>query len=280
MAEAAQRHLRESGWEVACFPTEGPGHASELARAWSAEARRLVVIGGDGTLREAAEGLTRDVDLGFVPLGNANVVARELGIPLDPRRSVELAASGEARTFDAVRANGRFVLAMIGVGYDGVVTRWIDKARSRGWTKRWYAAHADSLYGALGLAALLRPCPPVQLEVDGAEAEAAYRHLVLCNVQTYAKGWAMTPGADPRDGLLDYQARRTGFLPLALWALAGAALRRRVPGFVAHYGRGERLRIRSERPFVWQADGDPMGATTELDVEVVPGALRLVGPAA
>lgn len=262
------------------LPTEGPGHASELARACGAEVRRLVVVGGDGTLREAAEGLARGVELGFVPMGNANVVARELGIPLDPRRSVGLASAGEARPFDAVRANGRFVLAMVGVGYDGVVTGWMDRARGRGWTRRWYATHADSLYGALGAAALLRPCPPVRLEVDGVEAPGTYRHLVLCNVQTYAKGWAMTPGADPRDGLLDYQARRTGLLPLSVWSLAGAALRRRVPGFVAHYGRGQRLRLASGRPFVWQADGDPMGATTELEVEVVPGALRLIGPPA
>jgi len=278
VAEATQLRLRESGWDVACFPTEGPGHASELARACSPEARRLVVVGGDGTLREAAEGLGKGVELGFVPMGNANVVARELGIPLDPRRSVDVASAGEVRTFDAVRANGRFVLGMVGVGYDGFVSRWMDRARSKGWTKRWYGAHADSLYCALGLAALLRPCPPVRLEVDGVEAATTYRHLVLCNIQAYAKGWAMTPGANPRDGLLDYQARRTGFLPFSLWSLAGAALRRRVPGFVAHYGRGERMRLRSERPFVWQADGDPMGAATELELEVVPEALRLVGP--
>jgi YegS/Rv2252/BmrU family lipid kinase len=281
VAEAAQSRLRGSGWEVACFPTEGPGHAAELARTSGAKGRRLIVVGGDGTLREAAEGLlgaAGAVELGFVPMGNANVIARELGISLDPSRAVDLAVAGEARPFDALRVNGRVVLAMIGVGYDGIVTRLVDGARSGRVARRWYRWHADSLYATLGFAALFFPCTRFTLEVDGEVAPIRYRNLVLSNIQTYAKGWAVTPGADPRDGLLDYQARKRTAFPFGVWALAAARMRRRAPGFVARYGRGARFRITGERPFKWQADGDPMGPATELEVDVLPSALRLVGP--
>ena len=264
-----------------CLPTEGPGHATELARSFSHEVRRVVVVGGDGTLREAAEGLQaagRPVDLGFVPMGNANVIARELGIPLDPPRAVDLASAGKARAFDAIRANGRFVLAMVGVGYDAIVTSWMDRARSRRGSRGWYRRHADSLYVTLGASALLAPHPRFALEIDGEPQLLPCRNLVICNVRTYAKGWAITPGADPRDGLLDYQARRRTSFPFGLWALAGARLRREVPGFVASYGRARSFRLVGAAPMPWQADGDPMGRTSELEVEVLPGALSLLGP--
>lgn len=266
---------------MTCLSTEGPGHASELAHGLHDESRRLVVVGGDGTLREAAEGLgprAGTVELGFVPMGNANVVARELGIPLDPVRSVDVATAGEARVFDALRANGRFVLAMVGVGYDGVVTRRVTRARAGGLTGAWYRLHADSLYGVIGLLSLFASCPRFRLEVDGREVPTPFRNMVVANIETYAKGWAMAPGADPGDGFLDYQVRRYGSPPFGLWSLWGASRRRRVPSFVARYGRGERFRLSGERPFPWQADGDPMGRTGELEVEVLPAALRVIGP--
>ena len=59
VAEAIQSRLRGAGREVACLPTEGPGHAVELARERAAGDGRVIVVGGDGTLREAAEGLRR-----------------------------------------------------------------------------------------------------------------------------------------------------------------------------------------------------------------------------
>jgi diacylglycerol kinase family enzyme len=212
-------------------------------------------------------------------MGNANVVARELGIPLDPLRSIDLASVGQSRSLDAIRANGRFSLAMVGVGYDGIVTRRMSGARGAQLASRWYRRHADSLYAAIGFAALFASRPRFQLEVDGESMPFPYRDIVICNIETYAKGWAIAPGADPGDGQLDYQARRQAAFLIGLWALAGASLRRRVPRFIAHYGRGARFRLRGERPFSWQADGDPMGLTRELEVEVLPAALRLVGPA-
>lgn len=282
VAAAAQRHLRAAGWDASGVETEGPGHATELARERGGEVDLFVIVGGDGTLREAVEGLNgARPDLGFVPMGNANVVARELRIPLDPAAAIECLTTGAPRRLDVARANGSAMLAMVGIGYDAIVTRWVHRARESRALGGWYRVHADSLYGAVGLVSLFDPLPRrFRLEVDGVACPHRYCTAVLANVETYAKGWAMAPGADPADGALDFHARKRSAAPFGLWSMWSASQHRRVPRFVSDYGRGRRFRLQAERPFRWQLDGDPMGEARELVVEVDGASVRLVAPRA
>ncbi len=282
IAEWARQCLTEQGWDAASFPTRPSGEDVQRARARIARTNRLVVVGGDGTLREVAESLgehVHRVELALVPMGNANVLARELGIPLDPRTAARVAASGQPRSLDVLRANGRLALAMVSVGFDATVADRVDHARQGGFFGAWYRRNADSLYAAVGLVTLFSRMPRCTLEVDGKALPGPYSHLVISNTETFGKGWAMTPGADPTDGKLDYQARRRSAAPYTLCAMGAASRRARVSSFISDYGSGVRCRVVSEHPFRWQADGDPMGRVTELEVELLPAALTLIAPA-
>jgi len=77
------------GVEVDLAPTAGPGAASELAnKAVSKGSDVVLVCGGDGTINEVINGLAgSQVPLGLLPGGTANILARELGLPLDPVRA-------------------------------------------------------------------------------------------------------------------------------------------------------------------------------------------------
>lgn len=273
--------LGSAGWEVELQPTQGPGDATRIGR--EADADRLVVVGGDGTLREAAEGILiagRELELGFVPRGNANVVAREVDIPLGVEGAVRTLVEGRPRPLDIVRANGRFVLAMVGLGYDARVVHRIHAARSRPRLRHWYRLHADSLYGVLGATSLMgRYRSTFGVEVDGESLGGGFRHGVVCNVETYAKGWAMTPGADVGDGLLDWSLRRGSGPLLGSAVMAAAALRRRGPAWLTQRGQGKRIVLEAEgEALEWQADGDPQEPVDRLELEVQPSALRLVAP--
>jgi diacylglycerol kinase family enzyme len=81
--------LRQAGLEVELAPTAGPGMAQELARAAVASGAEVVLAcGGDGTINEVVNGLAgSQVPLGILPAGTANIVARELHVPLSPARS-------------------------------------------------------------------------------------------------------------------------------------------------------------------------------------------------
>ena len=157
--------------------TECPGHATQLARAAVGRGYRAVcVVGGDGTIAEAAAGLVgADVPLGIVPRGTGNQVARNLGIPLALAAAVDVVLGGHARAIDLGEADGRAFALMAGAGLDAAVMA----AATRELKERWgYTAY---VYAAL-MQAL--QASPVRFRVvaDERELEVSAVSVMVANV--------------------------------------------------------------------------------------------------
>jgi diacylglycerol kinase family enzyme len=247
----------------------------------------LVVAGGDGSLREAIEGLGAErgrVEVGLLPLGNANVVARELEIPLEPEGALRVLQEGSSRPMDLAMARSpalgsRLFLAMVGIGWDASTVRLLDGIRRSRLGRIWYRVWADSAYVVAGLLAALDLRPPkLRLRLGDRELPSRYRALLLCNLRSYGKGMAMTPDARPASGLIHYQARRRGALPFLAWQLIAAQLGRRVPPCVSDYGAAARVSVTGDRIFEAQIDGDYWGRADQLEVEILPAAVRIIAP--
>jgi len=280
IAEEAAEYLRRADWHVDIEPTEHGGHATELVRQ-RGERDLLVVIGGDGTLRETVAGLAGDATpVGFVPIGKANVMARELGIPRSPHAAIRILTTGRPTPIDVGTVGDRIFLSMVGVGYDGWVTAGVDAFRARPWGQ-WLYRHGGStlLYVLAGMPALLRFRPTcVALEADGVALAGRYPSVIISNAATYAIGWEMTPGADVHDGQLDHQANRRSAPWFVAWTTIASMFKTRLPALVAEYGRAGCYRISADEPFRWQVDGDSMPSTTELEIGLLAGHVRLIVP--
>lgn len=116
--------LRSGGLVVEVWPTERPQHATELTSL--AGARLVVAAGGDGTVNEVVNGLKTDATLGILPLGTANVLARELGLPLNPEAACKRIIAGKERLIDVGVATDRKgrerrFTCMAGMGFDAHV---------------------------------------------------------------------------------------------------------------------------------------------------------------
>jgi len=281
VAEEAAEFLRRGDWHIEVCPTERGGHATELARQ-RGECDLIVVVGGDGTLRETVAGLDGDATpVGFVPMGKANVMAREMDIPRSPHAAIRVLTSGSPTPIDVGTVGDRIFLAMVGVGYDGWVTAGVDAFRARPWGQ-WLYRHGGStlLYVLAGIPALLRLRPTrVVVEADGVELAGRYPSVIVSNAATYAIGWEMTPGADVHDGHLDHQANRRAAPWFVAWTTLASMLKTRLPGFVAEYGQATSYRISAAEPFRWQVDGDPMPPATELNIGLRAGQVQLIVPA-
>ena len=188
--EAAARVASRAGCAVTLQRTEQPGDAQRFASRADAEGFDLVVVaGGDGTLNEAANGLAGSgVALGIAPAGTMNLLARVLGLPLDPAEAV-------ARVIDGYRpcalrpgtAAGRVFLLMAGAGFDA----WVLRELLRGVSGK--IGFGDYIRGALrGLRTF--PFPRLTIDHDGRSSEA--HTAIVGRAPLYGGFLRPTPHAD------------------------------------------------------------------------------------
>lgn len=271
--------------------SERAGHIRELAVEVASEVDRVLVLGGDGSLREAAAGLLEldgadRPELGVLPFGTGNVVARELGLPLDPVLAIDAIAAAGAVDWDVGRATAdggavEIFLAMAGFGFDAGISARIDAARRGRLGARWYRWSANTLYGWCGLRELLRLAPPrFEVSVEGEARASRAVSAIASNTRTYGKSMWLSPGARPDDGHLDLHVRERANPLVGAAVLALAQLQRPISSRLATDTSGARARIVSTPggpPLSWQLDGDRMEAAREVLLELSPSALRLIG---
>lgn len=107
VAQAAQEAIAQNGASVEVRIASARDVAGEAERIISTGPDRLLVAGGDGTIATAVRGLKgTDIALGVIPLGTMNLVARDLGIPLDPMEAVHAMVDAEEDRIDVAEVNG------------------------------------------------------------------------------------------------------------------------------------------------------------------------------
>jgi YegS/Rv2252/BmrU family lipid kinase len=180
--------LAAMGCPVTVFATAARGDAEAFARTLDTEAFDVVAAaGGDGTINEVANGLVdRGLPLAVIPLGTANVLAAEIGIPETPQAIARVVAEGAPRPIVLGYVNGRRFVQMAGVGFDAHVVAHVTPGLKR--------ALGKFAYVLWSLAGLLRfPFRRYRLTVDGTTFEAA--SAVIANGHYYAGRYTCAPDA-------------------------------------------------------------------------------------
>jgi YegS/Rv2252/BmrU family lipid kinase len=264
-----------AGWHVSGWYTttvEDPGRSMAEDAAISG-AELVLACGGDGTVRTVcAELAGTGVSVGIVPAGTGNLLARNLGIPLQLQAAVEVALSGQDRAIDLARVSGdglgvdEHFMVMAGMGFDAAVMEGASeqiKARV-GWLA----------YVVSGMRNLMFPAVRVDIRLDGGEWTRHRATTVLIgNVGYLQAGMPLLPDAAVDDGVLDvvvlHPNRFLAWIPLAVRVLRRG---RRSDELINRMtGRTVTVRAHSETPR--QLDGDPVGAGYELHAECVHGTL-------
>ena len=264
--------LEREGARVTTYSTVAAGDARAHVSLLAGDATdRLVVVGGDGTLHEVANALPPPAPwpVAIVPVGTANLVARDAHMPL--RGGVDALArailDGVPWTVDLLETDRGFAVATAGVGLDAEVVEAVAKARGgkAGGYARWVGpiAKTFSEYAPPRLTAV----------VDGKAYEGAA--VVVQNARNYGGLFELSPTARMDDGVLDVVVIRGGHRRDFFRVLL-AAFARRVQGMRdVTIATGTSVEIRSEEPAAVQIDGDPGGATP-LSVRVRPRSFTLL----
>lgn len=274
--------------DVVVAETNRRGHAARLSQdAANKNMDLVVVLGGDGTLNEAANGLAgTDTALAALPGGSTNVFARTLGLPDDPVEATGvLLDTIDRQAIHPVglgSVNGRYFLFHAGLGFDAAVVAEVEK---RGQLKR-YASHPLFVYAAVDtwLRHYDRRKPAFTVRHADGDVIADGKFAIALNTNPYtylgSRPLDLAPEATLDRGLVLITLRSLRFSKIV--GLAAGALRAsdslRKNRSVDYRTDLTEFRVEGHRPFPYQVDGDFLGEVTSLHFRHEPDVLRLVIP--
>jgi diacylglycerol kinase family enzyme len=277
--------------DVELVETARRNHATRLAQGAAAEGVDVVVVlGGDGTVNEAANGLAgTDTALGVLPGGSTNVFARSIGLPNDPlEATTKLLEAMDAGSIERVglgSANGRYFCFHVGLGYDAALVEQVEK---RSGLKRW-AGHPLFIYA--GLTTFFRHYDRKRPHFtvtypDGDRVDDGY-FSVCCNTNPYTyvgnMPFDIAPDAHLDNGLAMVTVRSLRadrFLGVMFKALRGNGALQKDP-WVHYRPDVDELVVEAidGRPFPYQIDGDYLGEIRRIQLRHTPDVMALVLPA-
>lgn len=275
---------RNGGWaEPIWLETSEDDPGRKVAReAVQQGVDRVLAAGGDGTVRAVASGVAgSDVSLGIIPAGTANLLARNLGIPLTEPEAVDVALGSRMRSLDVVQIitddgePDRFAV-MAGIGLDAAIMSTSDSA-----LKALKDMAGSLAYVVAAVKELGRKPRVMRIRVD--DGPVLRRRALIClvgNVGAIQGEIELIPDARPDDGQLDVVVAS----PTRLRHWIGVALRLvtrkqrsddRVDQLV-----GKRVEVVMDEPDEYELDGDTMGSCQRFVAEIEPGALQVCVAAA
>ncbi|MEJ2274756.1 MAG: diacylglycerol kinase family lipid kinase [Woeseiaceae bacterium] len=270
--------LRSSGLRVEVHRSCGPGDLEQRVEHQVEQgSQHIVVMGGDGSVHEAVNGIVRagrNAALGLIPSGTGNDFAKACGVPLDWERAVRLVAERVAagqggRTIDVGRMNDRYFANGAGIGFDARVTAIAHSYR---------VPIGDLVYllGILQGMAEGIATPRMRLVADDVIWDGPLTLANVANGPWVGGMFHIAPMADPGDGWFDLM-------------LAAPVSRRRILSLLPalmrgrHVGEPEivhtpvtRLVVEADEPVVAHLDGELQSPQRRFDIELLPGALQLL----
>jgi len=263
--------LHERGLELTEESAPKPPGLSELIRRYKDRVDLVIVVGGDGTLNAAADGLAETgLPLGLIPTGTANDLARTLGVPTDLAAACEVIANGQLRTIDLGCVNGKHYFNVASLGLTVRITQQLTKEVKSRWGVFAY------LLTAMRVVICSRPFhATIRFEEDVLRVKTA--QIAVGNGRHYGGGMTVADDAVIDDGLLDLYSLEIRhwwqIIPLL------PAMRRGDLAASPHVrtlrGREFEVVTRSHRRV--NTDGE-LTTKTPAQFRIVPGAVRVYVP--
>ena len=272
--ELASR-LESLGLKVDLRLTSGPGDATEIANRVARNGTSdVIVAGGDGTINEVIQGLAgTDARLGIIPRGTANVLARELGLPLDDEQALRIAAQGKTRkiylglAIDETTNESRHFVLMAGIGLDASVVRRVQPSLKKRIGK--------GAFWISGLSHLATWNPrPFILEINGHKYTSTF--AAIGKAAKYGGDLAITPGArldQPEFEICIIETKSR----LRYLRLLSHAMRNGMPRNAPEVQFVNAVSVRAHGDAHVQIDGELIGHLP-MRFEIAPHSLQIIVP--
>lgn len=269
MAQLIKANIDPARLDAIITMTEFRGHATMLAEdALKKGIKKIVAIGGDGTINETARALLNmDAAFGIIPSGSGNGLARHLRIPLDTVRALQLLNNPKIISIDTGNANGRAFFCTAGVGFDAHIGKVFADKKVRG-----FQTYISSAFNEF-----FRYKPSTyKLLIEETETEKKAFCITFANASQYGNNAFICPDADIADGFLDICVIE----PFPLYSAFDMARRLFQKSiFNSKYVNRVRIKqflLRSDQNMILHLDGEPHEDGKEISVKVLPGSLKVM----
>jgi diacylglycerol kinase (ATP) len=211
----------------------------------------FISVGGDGTIHCIANALVNTgKNMGCIPMGSGNDIARNLNIPLEMEAACQVLKSCHVKKIDMGLINSKYYyLAVSGAGFDSVVN---DLANNTRFPIKGPAKYSYAVYKTL----LTYRSKKFHIKYDGTDRTVDAMFLVVGNMASYGGGMKITPNADPEDGILDVciikRMSKLHFIKIFPSVFKGEHIK---DSFVEYF-RAENVEINSDYNFSVFADGE------------------------
>ena len=254
---------------IEIFLLGGEHDASSLRHHISAcKPDRVIAVGGDGTIKAVAEQLLgTHIALGIIPAGSANGMARELNLPLELEKSLQVILNGQVKKMDVIRINNKEIsIHLSDIGLNALLIKYFEKNKGRG---KW--GYFKAIFRALWEKQLMT-VHIVNKEID--EHRKAFM-VVIANATKYGTGALINPKGDLYDGEFELIiVRRLALAELIKMLIQNRQLN---PNKIDTIKAREVTLIPSRKAY-FQVDGEYRGKTDKIHAAIMPGQLNVVLP--
>lgn len=251
--------------------TEFVGHARELTcKAVEESIDYIVAVGGDGTINEVAGNMVHTSSaLGIIPAGSGNGLARDLRIPLDMRKAMEVILKGNTTQIDYCKANKHRFFCTCGVGFDALVSERFSVEKRRGSLS--YMKSVISEYTKF------RPDEYEIILDDEVIKEKAF--LITCaNASQYGYNAYIAPQASISDGRVDVVIM-SPIHPVEAGPMAIQLFTKKIDkNSRLTYKKSQKVIIKRNKSGLMHIDGTPVMMGKKITVKAVHSGLNVIVP--
>lgn len=265
--------------------TEEKGQATEdTVEAIGAGFRKIISVGGDGTLHEVVNGVltqnfcpSNEITVGMIPVGTGNDWGRMFGIPLVYEGAVCVIKKNKSLLHDigvisyytGNEQHKRYFINIAGLGFEAVVVKKTNKQKDKGRSN-----NAIYLYNLLS-SLISYKNTNTEMIIDGVKSTAKVFSINVGNGRYCGGGMRQTPDAMPDDGLLDItvikEMGRVEIIKALKILYDGTILSHpKVDGY-----RAANLSVTSESILYAEADGESLGHTP-VEFSIIPAAIKVI----
>ncbi|GEP49437.1 hypothetical protein FNO01nite_01090 [Flavobacterium noncentrifugens] len=267
--EAAQAFAEKENLEFILYETIGNGDIPKIKALYEQhKPERILVAGGDGTIKEVAEALEHyDVIIGILPAGSANGLSVDLNLPDALEENLKIAFHNNYMEMDMICINGKKSLHLSDLGLNAQLVKNYENSSTRGMIG----------YALQAITTLSEQEEPFTATIvaNNKTTECVARMIVIANSQKYGTGVTINPTGVMNDGKFEIVILKN--LDLLVF---GKIITGNMPADTddVEIISTDKAKISLENAVSFQIDGEYIGQEKELDIYILPGQMKVAIP--